>query len=135
MAKQKLEQFITINNEKFKLIIPPIIQSDNKFIYIEEIKDSGALRLLSSYINIVPSEIYCINLYTEDKKLYIGFINSNGTIDNAYESIQITMITRLNIGKKRLLYIEEYPEGTRLTYSEGIAKELKDLQFIEIRRG
>lgn len=134
--KDKQQQSLTIcvAEKEFKLVTPPIIQSGTRFIYLEETKNSGTFKLLSSYSNIIPSELYCINLYIEDNKLYLGFVNSDCSINDTYEVIEVTIVTKLNIGNKRLLYIEEYQEGTRLTYSEGLAKELKDMQFIELRR-
>lgn len=136
MAKKDKQQgcIICIAENDFKLVTPPVIQSDVRFIYLEEIKDSGTFKLLSSYPNIVPSVLYSVNLFIEGTKLYLGFVSTDYSINDTYEVIEVTMTTKLNIGNKRLLYIEEYQEGTRLTYSEGLAKELKDIQFIELRR-
>lgn len=136
MAKKDKQQGYTIciAENEFKLVTPPVIQSDIRFVYLEEIKDSGTFKLLSSYPSIVPSDLYYVNLFIEGTKLYLGFVNIGCTLEGNHEILEITLVTKLNIGNKRLLYIEEYPEGIRLTYSEGIAKELKDLRFIEIKR-
>lgn len=132
MKKEKKDNYLVINNEKYKVITPPTIQSSNKFIYIEEVKNSGVFKIISSYLHISPDLIQSISLQHKDNKPENNIIF---TMDNGeHESLNITKIIKLNLGKRRFMFIEEYDEGTRLTFTKSFSDNINDTTFIEVQK-
>lgn len=132
MKREKQDKYLVINNEKYKAITPPTIQSNNKFIYIEEVKNSGVFKILSSYLHIPPDLIQSISLQHKDSEQENHAIF---TLDNGeHESLNITKIVKLNIGKRRFMYIEEYDEGTRLTFTKSFIDNINYTTFIEVQK-
>lgn len=132
MKKEKKDTYLVINNEKYKVITPSTIQSNNKFIYIEEVKNSGVFKILSSYLHISPDLIQSISLQHKDNEQENNVIF---TMDNGeHQTLNITKIVKLNIGKSRFMYIEEYDEGVRLTFTKSFIDNINDTTFIEVQK-
>lgn len=119
---------ITTDVGEFNILNIKIIDSETKTIYIEE-KAKGFVILITNKLLDVKSNV----------KLLQGFKVIRDNNDKYIEllgfdlKLKISQFTKLNIGTKKLMFIEEISDGNyRLTFSSSFINDISNLEKLEI---
>lgn len=118
-----------LNNIDYKIVTIKEIPSQQSMMYIEDLSTKSKPSTDDKLKILISSTL----LQGKDIKLLSGFRFSETELEfvGLDVVIPVEIFTRLNIPKK-LIYLEEFPGGFRLTFSSSLVVDLRTADLIEI---